>query len=507
MSAALPPVGHNRRPPLAAKTRHHAIRKSRPTRMLKPRKPVCLATLRAASMIASVTASTIPMNNLFESGGTCAAGFSYCQKGQPAFPSNFCCETTETCIPLAASTTMMCCPAGTDCTIIAPISCNLTLQDPNYDPKAFIKTTALHGTLGHCGDGTCCPYGFSCGEDPDHGITCKMDKDQNHQPTESVPISSTTSPTASSGSRSSSTITPSTPSGTSIQVIPTSSPSSLSSSSSSLRSTSTGGTTPVSTTDPDTTPSSNPDTNTGGGGGGTPTAVIAGAAVGAVLVTIAVAFIAWVFLKRSRSRKHAGDDDDRDALKLTRSTSSFGNIISNPIISETTKPMRSDFVRKSPGRSSMVGSILGSFGRSPTLVPETPSPPRSAGTTTTVAGARVPPIRGMAQARQSSIAYGFGAPNTSPYANDPPRTPPNQREPSSISINVFADPRTVGTPPERTRSDNRQTTFSDMLRSADLGGVARGEPYVPPTPRPGLPSSPRPRPRQGGTGTPGSRLR
>jgi hypothetical protein len=111
----------------------------------------------------------------------------------------------------------------------------------------------------------------------------------------------------------------------------------------------------------------------------------------------------------------------------------------------------------------------------------------------------------MATARQSSIAYGFGAPDTSPYAaaasadgkgsgnyhgagRAPPETPKQQREPSGISINVFADPRIatpqsnhlrVGGGGQDARRDSHMTTFSDMLRSADLGGVAEGKPFVP----------------------------
>jgi hypothetical protein len=229
--------------------------------------------------------------------------------------------------------------------------------------------------------------------------------------------------------------------------------------------------------------------------------VIAGASVGAALFILAAAFIAFIFLKR-RHKKQAEEDE---ALKLTRSTSSFGNIISNPIVAANTT-MRSDFVRKSPGRSS-VGSGFGGSDRASTLVNEAPATPSPARMRDGVGTARIPPIRNMAQARQSSIAYGVGAPDTSPYnsgnyhAEGPgqaphlpyPETPRQggggqQREPSSISINVFADPR-IATPqrgnglevPETPdmRRTSRMTTFSDMLRSADLGGVARGEPYVP----------------------------
>jgi hypothetical protein len=122
----------------------------------------------------------------------------------------------------------------------------------------------------------------------------------------------------------------------------------------------------------------------------------------------------------------------------------------------------------------------------------------------------------MAQARQSSIAYGVGAPETSPYSNGGgggayhqvtvndgsggavpyPVTPRQggggayiqEREPSSISINVFADPR-IATPqraevlsvpetPDMGRNSHL-TTFSDMMRVADLGDVAQGRPFVP----------------------------
>jgi len=236
--------------------------------------------------------------------------------------------------------------------------------------------------------------------------------------------------------------------------------------------------------------------------------------VAAGLITIGLAVVAFLFFKRRRNNKR---DEDMDTLKLTRSTSSFGNIISNPIMSEGST-WRTDFARKSPEGASSIGSafskrsstastaglVSAAPGNNPLVT--TPSPARTrdgGGATAQASTARIPPIRNMA--RQSSIAYGYDAPATSPYNYGPnyharagdqeapaaaaalpyPQTPPQQREPSSISINVFADPQTVGSsgggPRDvASRRFSHMTTFSDMLRSADLGGVTRGEPFVPP---------------------------
>jgi hypothetical protein len=89
-------------------------------------------------------------------------------------------------------------------------------------------------------------------------------------------------------------------------------------------------------------------------------------------------------------------------------------------------------------------------------------------------------------------------------------TPRLQREPSSESINIFADPSTAGsgsvqmqmreraTNGDRDR-ESKYTTFTDMMERAELGGVGRGEPYVPvmeAVPRLS-PSTYTPRPRDG----------
>lgn len=90
----------------------------------------------------------------------------------------------------------------------------------------------------------------------------------------------------------------------------------------------------------------------------------------------------------------------------------------------------------------------------------------------------------------------------------PPHTPVLQREPSSESINIFADPDTANSKrSEQGMAENsssakgkgraedvglgvgaewsgggrmsHQTTFSDMMERADLAGLKKGEPFVP----------------------------
>lgn len=407
----------------------------------------------------TVSASAISANRLFGRADTCPANFSRCQP--ETLPPDFCCPPGQQCMALAGNTTLVCCPVEDGCTIIRPISCQISLQDGDKHPTALIKTTALNGVLGHCGSGTCCPFGYSCA---DNGI-CKLDADQDAKPSQSsVPPTSTSPPATSTG------------------TIPEASASETRSAAGAGHHDGSGAgastVTPVTTDNPKK---------------GTSPAVIAGASVAAGLLTLALAFAAFLFFKR-RNKKKA---EEMDTLKLTRSTSSFGNIISNPIMSDNST-WRTDFARKSREGASL-GSGFSKRSSTTSMTglvnagndPSTPSPARTRDGSTQAA-VRIPPIRTMA--RQSSIAYGYGAPETSPYGNGAnyhardheasapyPQTPPQQREPSSISINVFADPQTVGTEGNNTgsRRFSHMTTFSDMLRSADLGGVSRGEPFVP----------------------------
>jgi len=72
-------------------------------------------------------------------------------------------------------------------------------------------------------------------------------------------------------------------------------------------------------------------------------------------------------------------------------------------------------------------------------------------------GARLAPIRAM----RASVARHSRRPDSI-----------SRDDPSSESINVFADPTTVSS------NDPRTTTFSDMMSQAGLDKVHKGKPYV-----------------------------
>ena len=59
------------------------------------------------------------------------------------------------------------------------------------------------------------------------------------------------------------------------------------------------------------------------------------------------------------------------------------------------------------------------------------------------------------------------------------RTSSAQQTTEGENIDVFADPTTVTPGGRAGEDDHRITTFSDMMAQADLGGVHRGEKYVP----------------------------
>jgi hypothetical protein len=413
------------------------------------------------------------MNELFMRQSSCAPNFSQCKNA--GFPNYFCCPSGQRCLALAGNTTLLCCPEGSDCQRIEPLPCDISLQDGEKNPDAVVKTTALAGTLERCGT-QCCPFGYSCKDGQ-----CAMNQNQNAAPMQT----NTAKPTATT-----------TGAGTGA--------------------TSDAGTTQ--TADP-TSPTNGGSTSTGVPEGATvessgpPVAAIAGGVTAGLVLLIGAAVLAFIFLRR---KKKKDESQSGTPPKLSRSTSSFGNLISAPIMQENA--FRSDFSRASPPREALEdpASVTGA------LIDSSANSPESSGTTTMPA---VPPPAALGPDRQSGgfayigggagAAAGYGAIQPSQYAaqyansayvdmppyDDPgsddgmlmvPQTPRQHREPSSVSINVFADPNIT---PDRTPESNverrysNMTSFTQMLDKADLGGMARGESYLAGSPQ--MPPMPR----------------
>ncbi|KAK1755344.1 hypothetical protein QBC47DRAFT_383443 [Echria macrotheca] len=419
-----------------------------------------LRILSLAAMCATTSATALPAE-IFGRQACAAAGFSQCVNIQTA---GFCCPQNSTCLTLAGNTTVLCCPSSSNCQLIERISCDVSLQDPSKNPDAKIKTTALQAALPKCQD-SCCPFGYTCAGDGN----CEKDKDQSTAPRASV-TSSTSSPSPTSTS-SSSPVKSSTSSiseaGTGLPIQPTP----------------TAGTTTSAS-------ENNNGTDSAASSNGPPVAVIGGVTAGAIFAIILAIVVACVLVKRKSKPERS------PSLKLTRSSSSFGNIISNPIIVESTT-MRSDFNR-GPAAGKSAAAAAGLAYR-PSPQPGSVSPPSTSSSRNLTANGP----------RQSSIAFGGPPPynpttppssrggnnNTGneflntvpppPIPRTPPRNQQDHREPSSVSINVFADPFTLtpeGIPRDRERRQSNMTTFTQLMDEADLGGVARGEERFVPSP-------------------------
>lgn len=359
-----------------------------------------------------------------------------------------CCPKNTTCLPLAGKSTVICCPNGNSCGKIQPITCDIAEQDPVKNPNAPIKTTATGAKLPACGSNLCCPFGFTCSGDK---TACNMDTDQSNPP-----AGSTSTP------KSTTTTTP-TPTTTS-----TATQKSLSSSS-------------ATTSAAATSTEANKSTDSSSSGP-EKTSIIGGAVGGA----LALFLLAGVIFLCVRSRSKKSPSQRSPSRNGSSGSGPYGNMISGPILNPETS-YRTDFIRKTPSlRSSFRRSIASRFSRTPQLPPQQhprlsiPNPfdsPNSSGHSPRMSrssltsyddrnartgdiGARLAPIRQMKAS--SSYSRRISTQNI-------------HHEPSSESINVFADPNTMKNP----KIGDRGTTFSDLMEEASMGGVHRNGGYVP----------------------------
>jgi hypothetical protein len=432
-----------------------------------PRRHLALwAALLAAVHVA---ASAVPIHELFARQSTCAPNFDQCKNAD--FPDYFCCKSSETCIALAGNTTVLCCPKGADCLRIQPVPCDIALQDGVKNPDAVVKTTALGGTLIRCGT-QCCPFGYSCRDGQ-----CARDENQNAVPFQTKTVEP--GPTATGGTKTSAT--------------------------------------GVASPTADTTDSAGDANATGdssnsaeSSSSGPPVAAIAGGATAGAVVLIGAAVFAFIFLRKKKKEEASGSGSPP---KLSRSTSSFGNLISNPIMADNS--FRSDFARGPGPRTppeaypedpdSVTGALIASAANTPEAGGMQAGGMQAGGMGMQAGMLAVPPAAARGPAAQITPEYaGYGNLEQPQYVDMPyvnhdnglmPQTPRQHREPSSVSINVFADPNIT---PDRTPESNNDrrytdmTTFTQMLDNADLGGMANGEGYlgynqhggqVPPMPR------------------------
>ncbi|OLN88540.1 hypothetical protein CCHL11_01786 [Colletotrichum chlorophyti] len=392
------------------------------------------ATVLSILLFASARAATIP--SFFERQATCAAAnFVHCGN---SLPVDFCCETGKKCIILAGKTTVLCCPEESDCNQVSTITCNISLQDAAAHPDAQIKTTSLTGKLPTCGK-RCCPFGYVCLND---GEMCILEAGVFKPPPKSS---------------SSSSLPSTTPESTSVpSVIPTTIVTS------SLES---------------------------------PTAPVQEEGNGSKSQSVGLGVGLLLCLARRRRRNTTVQNEGKSGgpPRPSTSTSSFGNIISEPI-PMSDSALRTDFILKTPSTVhskgprvnsdavSCLSSSATTLANQPVGIARSDSHPRTPDRnhgTAPQRGIPIPPIRNMRPNSGSRRHPPSNVPN--PLTPPPPPGSNLQREPSSESINVFADPRTMPRP--RDRRQTSATTFTDMMEEAELGDVRRGMPYVPPTPR------------------------
>ncbi|KIH95078.1 hypothetical protein SPBR_03465 [Sporothrix brasiliensis 5110] len=462
-----------------------------------------LAAAASWTTIQTANALSIPVNNfgaaIFDRATSgCASGFSTC----PGFtlPSSFCCPANSVCNVLAGNTTLLCCPTGQNCTVINPITCDLSQQDPETHPEAPIKTSALNGVMTKCGD-SCCPFGYNCNG---NGL-CVMQTNQNAAPLQNVPTTtatkagtSTATTSTKSSSKSTSTASASLAQAGGAQMTTTADSSVTvavytgTDTATAAAPTRTDGSSGTSGTGVSESAVASADDKSNGASAASIAGGVVGGLAGVLLMGAAVWFLCGRRLTRGGSGGGGGGAGGRgggsrlgsgmkqrdpmnfmsDANKLNRSTSSFGNIINNPLSISSPKPQgdatafRTDFIRKPPFSgdysrpvtpASSFGGGIGSSGDAPSstvgsvgypngraaqqqkgkpsppganLDRELPSPPSPSPPPLALRQARdsisVPPIRGM---------------RTLPPRVQQPKHQP--REPSTEEINVGVDPSII----------------------------------------------------------------
>ena len=153
-----------------------------------------LFKLSAVSLISSSLLSTMAFARALDTSqslglftrdsGTCPSGFSTCGQN---LPSNFCCGTGSTCQVFNGGQSVVCCPSGSNCSSISPITCNIQELNATANPQNPLHSTDLTSQPSTCGAGTCCPAGYTCDSS---GSVCNLNIQSSSPSTSSTPTSS-----------------------------------------------------------------------------------------------------------------------------------------------------------------------------------------------------------------------------------------------------------------------------------------------------------------------------
>jgi hypothetical protein len=97
------------------------------------------------------------------------------------FPSNWCCSASSVCLSLnnTGTDSVICCPTSSPdgCQALEPISCDISKQNATLNPDSQLFVQDSSRQLPTCGQGACCPLGYSCS-----GGRCWMKEDTRRAP-------------------------------------------------------------------------------------------------------------------------------------------------------------------------------------------------------------------------------------------------------------------------------------------------------------------------------------
>nr|OQO17348.1 hypothetical protein B0A51_14868 [Rachicladosporium sp. CCFEE 5018] len=263
---------------------------------------------------------------------TCGGIPSLTQCGA-AFPPDFCCPSSTTCLQLdTTALAVLCCPAGQDCQFIQPIVCDQSAQNATQQPSNQLHSEPTV-ELQTCGD-ACCPMGASC----QNGMCLVRTR---------APASSTSAPISASSIVASAPTTISEPAATTTaSEVSSSVPSS---------SATTVAAAPLGNETANAIATTPPKSDFSG------SAFAAGFVPGIIVGALVVALLLWCLSRRRRqsyaSEKYATQSEDQltDLSTISRAspnTNSTGKPIHQRSISEPIReaqtPHRTDFMRSTP---------------------------------------------------------------------------------------------------------------------------------------------------------------